>query len=109
MNPTPINFSLNYDQMLNCEGKPLDDDIIDTVVPIVRKQFHKQCCWVYVINWDGREVNDITCSTAMGIKCEVNIKIIRATVLHYCIKKGLKSPALDLLKKKPDLGSNDNI
>ena len=84
--------------MINCHGSPLDSDNSDNVIPRLKSQLKKKCCWVYAINWNGRIVDDIICSSRNDDVCEIEIKIIKSTIEQRCTKYGL-TQATDELKK----------
>lgn len=106
LNPKTINESWNFLQMKNCWGAPLSDSVIDVIVPGFRKHLHKNCCWTYEIFWDGRYVNDAICSANKDPDiCELEIRMVRATIYFPCLKERLKDAAKLLLNPKTDLTS----
>jgi hypothetical protein len=95
--------------MFDCYGRPLDEDIRDQITFPIRRQMRTKCCWCYLVNWNGRYVNDVTCSILNDISCEVNIRIVRFTIQKRCMVQGLKLALIELKKPGANLSSIINF
>ena len=88
--------------MKDCIGVPVDSQVLEEIPPQILRNFnHPSCCRAYDIDWNGRHVRDITCSPSSNLqKCQVNIKIFRATIYRYCFEQGWKEVSEQLGQKK---------
>jgi len=86
--------------MINCVGEPLNPQNLQDIPNSVHKAFkYPKCCWVYVINWNGRNMKDVTCAnSSTEYVCQINLKIFKATLYRHCFQASLKV-ASDALKK----------
>ena len=83
-------------------GRPLDEETLDLVPPKIangQMRGKTQCCWVYDVNWNGRWIPDVFCSTQKDDTCIPNIKIVRSAIYRHCLKETMMTSVTAMSSK----------
>ena len=88
LDPTNISFSFRYDQIIDCNGVKDKDKFYNALPPLIKQNYpKKECCIGLEVEWQNKGEVDMFCSIfPFGNKCEVDIKIFRASLFRQCIK-----------------------